>query len=88
MKADYIDYEEILEIHNPGDQAFIKSLFEAEGIIYFCQGEHVAPYLFHALPIRILVKKNQVARAREILQDMKFSPAYSGLRRATTPEDR
>jgi Putative prokaryotic signal transducing protein len=88
MSADFIDYEEILEIHNPGDQAFIKSLFDAEGITYFCQGEYVAPYLFHALPVRLLVKKDQVAKAREILQDMEFTTAYSGLKRPAPSKDR
>ena len=87
MTADYIDYEMILEIHNPGDQAFIKSLFDSEGITYFCQGEYVAPYLFHALPIRLMVKKDHVAKAREILQDMAFSPTYSGLQRDSTQSE-
>ncbi len=80
MSAEFIEYEELVEIRNPGDQAFIKSLFDAEGITYFCQGEHVAPYLFHALPVRLLVKKEHVEKAREILQEVVFTTAYSGLK--------
>jgi hypothetical protein len=86
MTAEFIDYEEIMEIRNPGDQAFIESLLASEGITYFCQGAHVAPYLFHALPVRLLVKKDQAALAREILQDLSFSSAYSGLKRPE-PQD-
>lgn len=87
MKTEFIAYDFIVEIHNPGDQAFLKSLFEAEGITYFFQGEYVAPYLFHALPMRLMVKKEDADRAREILKDMKFSPAYSGLIRSATGSD-
>lgn len=87
MSAEFIEYEELLEIRNPGDQAFIKSLFDSEGITYFCQGEHVAPYLFHALPVRLLVKKEHLARAKEILQDVEFTTAYSGLKRYNPAKD-
>ncbi len=87
MTADFIDYEVILEIHNPGDQAFIKSLFEAEGITFLCQGEHVAPYLFHALPMRLMVRKDQVEKAKEILRDLTLSTAYSGLKRREPLKD-
>jgi hypothetical protein len=87
MSAEFIDYEVILEIRNAGDQAFIKSLLEAEGIAFLCQGEHVAPYLFHALPMRIMVRKDQVAEAKELLRDMKLSTAYSGLKRREPLKD-
>ena len=34
---DAMDFEVILEVRNAGDQAFIKSLLDAEGIIYLMQ---------------------------------------------------
>jgi hypothetical protein len=49
---------------------------DAEGIVYFIQGEHVAPYLFNALPMRVMVRKDQADKAREILKDIKLSYSY------------
>lgn len=79
-KKDMMEFEPILEIRNAGDQAFIKSLLDAENIVYFMQGEHVAPYLYHALPIRLMVRKDQAVRVRELLKDFKPSSAYDGLK--------
>jgi hypothetical protein len=79
MSDDFIEYELILETHNAGDQAFIKSILDSEGITYFFQGEYVAPYLFHALPMRLLVKKEDSAKARDILANMEISSAYDGM---------
>jgi hypothetical protein len=73
-------FELILEVRNAGDQAFIKSLLDAQGIIYFMQGEHVAPYLYHALPMRLMVRKDQAALARELLKDFELAFAYGGLK--------
>jgi hypothetical protein len=74
------DFELILEIRNAGDQAFIKSLLDAEGIDYFIQGEHVAPYLYHALPMRLMVRSDQAALTRELLKDFELSFSYGGLK--------
>jgi len=52
MKNEFIEYELILETHNAGDRAFLKSLLDAEGITYFIQGEHVAQFLYNAVPMR------------------------------------
>jgi hypothetical protein len=77
---DAMDFELILEVRNAGDQAFIKSLLDAEGIVYFLQGEHVAPYLYHALSMRLMVRKDQAALVRELLKDFEPSSAYDGLK--------
>jgi len=79
-EQDKMDFELILEVRNAGDQAFIKSLLDAEGIVYYMQGEHVAPYLYHALPMRLMVRKDQAALARELLKDFQLSSAYGGLK--------
>jgi hypothetical protein len=79
-ERDSTGFELILEVRNAGDQAFIKSLLDAEGIAYFMQGEHVAPYLYHALPMRLMVRKDQIASARELLRDFIPSSAYGGLK--------
>ncbi len=75
-KKDFIDYEFIFEIHNAGDQAFLKSLLDAEKITYFIQNEHVAPFVFHAVPMRLMVKKEQAAKVRNLLKDFRLSSAY------------
>jgi hypothetical protein len=78
MKNEFIEYVPILETHNAGDRVFLKSILDAEGITYFIQGEYVAPYVFNALPMRLMVKKDQANKARKILKDIKLSYSYSG----------
>jgi hypothetical protein len=75
-----LDFVLIMEVRNAGDQAFIKSLLDAEGVVYYIQGEHVAPYLYHALPMRLMVRKDQAAQVRELLKDFQLSSAYGGLK--------
>ena len=76
MEKELSEYVPILETHNAGDRVFIKSILDAEGIVYFIQGEHVAPYLYNALPMRVMVKRDQADRAREILKDIELSYSY------------
>ena len=78
MKKEFIEYVPILETHNAGDRVFLKSILDAEGITYFIQGEFVAPYVFNALPMTLMVKKDQVDKAREILKGIKLSYSYGG----------
>ena len=80
MKEEPIEYELILETHNAGDQAFLKSILDAEGITYVLQGEHVAPYLYHALPMRLMVRKDQAEKTREILKDIELTFTIVGSR--------
>jgi len=76
MEKAFIEYIPILATHNAGDRAFIKSILDAEGITYFIQGEHVAPYLFNALPMTVMVKKDQANMARDILKDVELTYTY------------
>jgi hypothetical protein len=73
VESEYIEYGEVLLTSNPGDVAIIKSLLDGEGITYFVQGETVAPYLYHAIPMRLLVKKDEIETALEILKDVELS---------------
>ena len=75
-KKDFFEYVAVLETHNAGDRVFIRSILDAEGIVYFIQGEYVGPYLFNALPMRVMVKKDQADRAREILKNIGVSYSY------------
>lgn len=74
------DFEAILAIHSAGDRVFIRSLLDAEGIVYFIQGEHVAPYVYHALPMRLMVRRDQADRVRAMLRDFDAAGAYDGLK--------
>jgi hypothetical protein len=71
----------VLEIHNAGDRAFLRSILDAEAIDYFIQGETVAPYVFHSLPMRLMVRSDQVIKVTDILSEFVQSSAYGGLKR-------
>ena len=81
MKDAFIDYELVVETQSAGDLAIIKSILDSEGIIYFVQGEHVAQFIYHSVPMRVMVKKEKAEIARELLKDVKLSSAYAGLKR-------
>lgn len=85
--SEYVEYEQILATHSPSDIALLKSIIDAEEITYFFQGEYVAPYVYHALPIRLMVKKDQVAKDREILKDIDISFTFGGLNKLVENKD-
>ena len=76
MRSEFIEYVPILETHNAGDRVFLKSILDAEGVTYFIQGEFVAPYVFNALPMRLMVKKDQANKARAVLKNIRLSYSY------------
>ena len=73
------EFEDILATNNPGDVALIKSILDGEGITYLFQGEHVAPFVGFAIPLRLLVRKDQVERAVVVLKGFDFSFTFGGL---------
>lgn len=75
------DFVMILEIHNAGDRVFLRSILDAEEIDYFIQGETVAPYIFNSVPMRLMVRIDQAARVRNLLESFVQSAAYGGLKR-------
>jgi hypothetical protein len=77
-ELEYIEYEEILATHNPSDIALLKSILDAEGITYFFQGEYVAAYLLQAIPVRLMVRKDQVKKAVDIIKDLDLSFTLGG----------
>lgn len=68
-ESEYIEYQEILVTYSPADVAFLKSFLDAEDIAYYFQGEYVAPYVYHAIPVRLLVRIDHVEKAIELLRD-------------------
>ena len=66
--AEHIGYEEVLATYNPTDIAIMKSLLDAQGITYFFHGEHPAHVKPPANPARLMVKKDEAALARDLLE--------------------
>jgi len=81
MRDEFLDFEPLLETQSVGDLAIIRSILDSEGITYYIQNEHVAQYLYHSVPMRILVYTEEADKARELLKDVKLSSAYAGLKR-------
>ena len=82
--TEFIDYKpaclllqeagrEVLSTFRPGDIAIIKSILDSEGITYFFQGENFTYIDPLIIPARLMVKKDQVETAREVLKDLKLS---------------
>ena len=63
-KPEFVDFEEILSTNNAADISMIKSLFDGEWIVYYFLGEHFA------FPVRLMVNKDQVEEARELLKNL------------------
>jgi hypothetical protein len=74
-------YEMALEIYNAGDRVFLRSLLDAADIDFYIQGDTVAPYLFHSVPMRLMVRGDQLASVRRLLKRFVQSSAYAGLKR-------
>lgn len=88
-KAQYVEYEPLLATYNPGDIAVIKALLESEGIRYFIEGEFFNMVRPLVEPAKLLVDKEQIQKAREVLKGMKFSYVAFGRRSGrsdTAPE--
>jgi len=67
------EFEEILFTSNAGEMALIKSLLESEGITYYFKGEfssHAHPF---PQPARLMVRRDEVHEAKEILESLNIS---------------
>jgi hypothetical protein len=70
---EYIKYEQIMVTYNPADVALIKSILDAEDIIYYFHGEnfmHVRPLVELA---RLMVDKEDAESAKELLKNLNLS---------------
>lgn len=85
--SEFVEYEEILATFNPADRAVLKSILDAEGIDYFLQGEHATTYVYHAIPVRLMVRKDQADMARDILKEFEPQPTFRGLDNLFNEED-
>ena len=77
-EADFVEYKEVLSTNSPSNRALISSILDAEGITYFFQGEFVAAYVYNAVPVRLMVREDEVQKAVEILKDLELSFTFGG----------
>ena len=83
-EPDFVDFEEILTTNSP---SLIQSILDAEDISYFFQGEYVSAYLYHAIPVRLMVRNDQVQEAVDIIKDLNLSSTFGGLHSENDEED-
>lgn len=70
--ASYVDFVEVYSTYQQGDISFIKSVLDEEKISYFFQGESSIMLVAGGAYARLLVKADDVPRAKEILQEFGF----------------
>ncbi len=63
------DFVEILSTFDPFLMSFVKSLLEGEGIDYYFKGEY-SSLIEPVHPARLMVKREDEERAREILKEV------------------
>ncbi|KUG21541.1 hypothetical protein ASZ90_008698 [hydrocarbon metagenome] len=68
----YVDLVEVYSTYQQGDIAFIKSVFDGEGITYYFEGESSIMLVAGGAYARLLVKAEEADRARELLQELGF----------------
>ena len=71
-EVSYVDLVEVYSTYQQGDIAFIKSVFDGEGINYFFSGESTTMMIGAGAYARLMVKADEAPRAKEILQDLGF----------------
>ena len=72
-EPEYVEYEPVLATYNPGDIAVIKAVLESEGITYFFDGEFFNMVRPLVRPANLLVRKDQVQKAREAVKGLKLA---------------
>lgn len=66
-------YVEVYISSNAGEVALIKSLFDAEKIDYYFQGERFHSVIPMADPVRLMVREDQVEDAEKLLTELEKS---------------
>ena len=72
-EPEFIEYEEVLGTYNPADIMIIKSILDGEHITYYFNAEQFMYVRPMAEPARLMVAKEDVETAKEILADLDLS---------------
>lgn len=76
-EPDALPFEVVCSTYNPGDVAVISAILDGDGIVYGFQGETFNRFRPLIDPVRLLVRSDQVERARELLAEMSLT--WTGL---------
>ena len=68
-----MDYKLLIEMSNPADIALIKSLLNAEDILYFVQGEAFSTVRLLIEPVRFMVAEDRLEDAEELIRGLQLS---------------
>lgn len=63
-----MDFALLIETANPTEIALIKSLLDAEDILYFVQGDAFSAVRLMAEPVRFLVAEDRLREAEALLE--------------------
>ena len=77
-ETEFVDFDEVLTTFNPAEIALMKSLLDSEDIPYFFHGENFGQMTALAVPAKLMVRKDHVEEARELLKDLKLSLLSEG----------
>jgi len=80
--SEFIEYAEVMGTYNPADAALIKSILDSENITYYFNADHFMQVSPLAEPVRVMVKKDEVEKAKELLQGLNLSILAIDLRKA------
>ncbi|MGO8990356.1 MAG: putative signal transducing protein [bacterium] len=67
---EFTEYAEVLGTYNPADVALIRSILDAENITYYFNAEHFMYVRPLGEPVRLMVKKDEARKAKEVLKDL------------------
>ena len=69
-------YKLLIETSNPADIALIKSLLDAEGILYFVHGEAFGAVRLTVEPVRFMVAEDRLEEAMQLIRELRpsFAP--------------
>jgi ribosomal protein S16 len=82
QKPEFIEYVEVMGTYNPADVALIKSILDSENITYYFNADHFMQVSPLAEPVRLMVRKDEVEKAKELLQGLNLSIVGIDLRKA------
>jgi hypothetical protein len=68
-----MDYKLLIETSNPADIALIKSLLDAEDILYFVHGEAFNAVRLMVEPVRFMVAEDRLEDAEELIGELRLS---------------
>lgn len=81
-EPEFTEYVEIMGTYNPADVALVKSILDAENIAYYFNAEHFMNVRPLAELVRLMVKKDEAEKAKEILQGLDLAIIGIDLRKS------